>query len=60
MRYAQITGNVVVNIIKLDDAALEPVFAAGCDTLMRIDLTHPHVCIGWTLTEEGFLPPEEV
>jgi hypothetical protein len=47
MIYAQITNNLIVNLIELDDPALIPLFQQGYDYCIRIDNLSSMPTVGW-------------
>jgi hypothetical protein len=58
MTYAQVQDGIILNIIELDDISLIPVFVAGWQYLVRIDIISPEPAIGWTTVDGiNFSPP---
>jgi hypothetical protein len=56
--YAQITNNIIVNTVELNDPTLVPVFLQGYDSLVEITSISPMPAIGWyyDLSSDTFWP----
>ena len=65
MIYAQISNNIIVNTIELDDATLVPFFSRNCDFCLQInnitDINGNTIAIGWFYNSNTniFYPPLE-
>jgi hypothetical protein len=62
MIFAQITDNLIVNTIQIDDIAVVPMFTEGYDACVQIDNIAPQPAIGWSydgtdFTNQATLPP---
>lgn len=54
MIYAQITNNLIVNIIQVDDITVVPLFTVGYDACIQIDNITPQPAIGWSYDGTNF------